>query len=133
MSRRRRYPAERAFGRGVGTVLAIIGAWVYWRHDALTLGPGLMATGGLLITLGLLAPAVLFWPNRGWMALAHVLGAISTRLILTVLFFLVITPLGSIRRLLGADPLDRRGTARPSYWTPYPSRHRDRHYYERMF
>jgi hypothetical protein len=52
--------------------------------------------------------------------------------LLTLLFFLVVTPLGIIWRLLGTDPLAlRRKPA--SGWRPYPDRYRDPQHYQRMY
>jgi hypothetical protein len=53
----------------------------------------------------------MIWPNAFrplatlWFGLSHVLSNIVSRVILTVLFFLVVTPIGLIRRVLGADAL----------------------------
>jgi hypothetical protein len=51
------------------------------------------------------------WPNAFrplatlWFGLSHVLSSVVSRVILSVLFFLVVTPIGLIRRALGADSL----------------------------
>jgi hypothetical protein len=53
----------------------------------------------------------MIWPNAFrplatlWFGLSHVLSNVVSRVILTVLFFLVVTPIGLIRRVLGADAL----------------------------
>jgi hypothetical protein len=47
-----------------------------------------------------------FQPLAGlWFGLAHVIGTVMSNVILTVLFFVLVTPIGLIRRLLGADSL----------------------------
>ena len=47
-----------------------------------------------------------FQPLAGlWFGLAHVLGTVMSTVILTILFFGLVTPIGFIRRLLGADSL----------------------------
>ena len=47
-----------------------------------------------------------FKPLAGlWFGLSHLLSSVVSRVILTVLFFLVVTPIGVIRRLTGADAL----------------------------
>jgi hypothetical protein len=47
-----------------------------------------------------------FTPLAGlWFGLSHLLSSVVSRVILTVLFFLVVTPIGLIRRLTGADAL----------------------------
>jgi hypothetical protein len=44
-----------------------------------------------------------------WLGLSHLLGAVLSRVLLTVIFFLVVTPIGLIRRVLGKDSLRLRG------------------------
>ncbi len=47
-----------------------------------------------------------FKPLAGlWFGLAHLLGTVMSNVILTVLFFILVTPIGLIRRVLGADSL----------------------------
>ena len=51
------------------------------------------------------------WPNAFrplavlWFGLSHLLGRVMSRVILSVLFFLIVTPIALIRRLMGADAL----------------------------
>jgi hypothetical protein len=72
--------------------------------------------GALLVGPALLVPRVLAPVERGWMALAAVMGAINTRIILTLVYVVVVTPIAWLRRL-GGDPLNRRlGTDVPSHW-----------------
>lgn len=51
-----------------------------------------------------------------WMALGHILGVINTGLLLGVVFFLIITPIGWIARLSGHDPLKLRRPGPSGYW-----------------
>ena len=44
-----------------------------------------------------------------WFGLAHVLGTVVSRVILTVVFFVVVTPMAVWRRLTGADSLQLKG------------------------
>ena len=43
-----------------------------------------------------------------WLGLSHLLGAVMSRVVLTVIFFLVVTPIGLVRRLMGKDSLRLR-------------------------
>jgi hypothetical protein len=53
----------------------------------------------------------MIWPNAFrplatlWFGLSHVLSNVVSRVILTIIFFLLVTPIGLIRRALGADAL----------------------------
>ena len=40
-----------------------------------------------------------------WLGLSHLLGIISSKILLSVLFFVVVTPVGILRRLFGKDAL----------------------------
>jgi len=132
-SKRHPFWAERQFGRGVGTVLVLIGVWLLWRGSS---GPVVRTTVGsglLLVVSGFAYPRVLVWLNRLWMRLAEALSFVSTRVVLGLVFFLAVTPTGVVKRLTGWDPLGRRRSRRESYWVPYPERQRDPKHFEKMF
>lgn len=97
----------RSFGLLVGGVWGVIGLWpLVFRHEP----PRLWALGlmAVLAGLGLVLPRALRHPYRWWMALGHVLGWINTRILLGLVFYLLITPMGFVMRLFGHDPMRRR-------------------------
>lgn len=52
-----------------------------------------------------------------WMRLSQVLGWISTHVVLTIFFYLIITPTGLLMRLLGKDLLNQKiDKSAKSYW-----------------
>ena len=73
------------------------------------------------------------WFHRRWMQLAAVLGYVNTRILLGVMYYGVFTPLGFARRLLGRDPLRRRGPRADSYWIPRARTRQEREQFERLF
>ena len=125
--------AEREFGLIVGGVLLLLSGWWLYRGKFPTLSHVILPLGGLLVLLGLVFPAALVWPNKAWMALAEVLSFVTTRIILAFVFFIIVTPIGFIKRLFGWDPLHRRAPKSDSYWKPYSERQRDPRHYEKMF
>lgn len=77
--------------------------------------------GAAVFFLGsaLLLPRALAPLEKGWMAFAEVLSGIMTRVILVLTFYLVLTPLGLLLRLMGKDLLSRKPDQnRSSYWEP---------------
>lgn len=62
----------------------------------------------VLILWGGIAPDSLGPIQRGWMRLGFLLNRVTTPLMLGLVFFLVIMPMGLIMRLLGRDPMRRR-------------------------
>ena len=67
------------------------------------------------------------------MALAEGLAFVTTRLVLGIVFFVVLTPIGLVKRATGWDPLRRRSPSQSSYWAPYPERQLVRDHYDKMF
>ncbi len=111
--------ALRSFGVVVGAVLLGIAVVVAWRNGwTVTPAAGWLAgLGGALVVLGGLAPRLLRPVYYLWMALALVMGFVMTRVLLTLVFFLLITPIGLVMRLAGKDPMHRRPDPdADSYW-----------------
>lgn len=122
---------ERSFGLSVGAVLCALAIFFAWR-GSLARAEIVGAIGALLVTLGYLAPSLLKYPSDAWWKLAMVLGWVNARVILSLVFFVVLTPVGTIWRLIGKDPLARRRTSWPG-WVPHPERYRDPRHFDRMF
>jgi hypothetical protein len=132
--KKKSFRREREFGVIVGCVFVLLSGWWLFRGKFSNASHITLPLGSLLILLGLLWPRALIWPNRGWMLLAEGLSFVTTWIILGIVFFLIITPIGVVKRLSGWDPLDRRsGRRRSSYWKPYSERQRDPRHYEKMF
>jgi len=125
--------AEREFGLIVGGVFVLLSCWWLYRGKFLSAAQVTLPLGALLVLLGLVFPKALVFPNKGWMMLAQGLSFVSTRIILGLVFFLIITPIGFVKRLSGWDPLNRRAGQSLSYWKPYSERQRDPRHYEKMF
>jgi hypothetical protein len=123
-------PGERSFGLSVGTASVAFGAVLMWRgHDRT--GALVALTGAVLVCGGLLAPAALRLPNRVWWRFAGLLGWINSRILLTLFFFVVLTPAGCLMRLFGRSPLR---SARPdTNWSGYDERRRDSRHYEHLY
>lgn len=122
---------ERSFGFSVGLVLCAGASLLAWRGR---FGPA-EATGvvGLsLIVLARVRPTLLKWPSAIWWRCSQALAYVNVRVLLTVVFAVVLAPLGLAWRLGGKDPLARRRQTWTG-WSPYPVRYRDRKHYERMF
>ena len=64
--------------------------------------------GGVLALWALIAPGTMRGFYRTWMRFALLLSRITTPLIMGLVFFLVITPVGFIMKLLGRDIMARR-------------------------
>jgi hypothetical protein len=122
---------ERSFGLSVGAVLIGIAAVLLWRERA---GAAEIVgiAGAVLMAFGRFAPAALKWPSALWWRFAMALGYINARIILTLVFVVLLTPIGLIWRLIGRDPMARGRTQWPG-WVPHPGRYRSADHYTRMY
>ena len=115
----------RQFGLLGGGVFGLIGLWpMVWRHQSPRLWAVTVAV--LLVGPALVAPGILGPAYRLWMKLAEVLAWINTRILLGVVFYLVVTPIGLIMRLSGRDPMRRQREPNGEYRiprTPRPGSH----------
>jgi hypothetical protein len=85
------------FGQ-VATLLALIFA-LYYKNDHL------VAVAFVLILVTIVLP-IIFYPFAVvWFGLSELLSIVSPAIILTIIFFLIVTPVGLIRRLLGKDSM----------------------------
>jgi len=68
------------------------------------------------LALGLLNSRILYPLNKLWFNFGIFLGKLISPLIMGLIFFLVVTPIGLIMRLLGKDVLNLKYNKNRSYW-----------------
>lgn len=100
----------------------LLGFWLLSRgssQSTVTNLWGVALAGGIL---GLLFPAVLRPVYLLWMALAFPIGWTVSHLILGLVFFVLLAPIGMLMRVFGHDPLRLKADqTSASYWTKRPS------------
>ncbi|RMF56586.1 MAG: hypothetical protein D6743_20055 [Calditrichaeota bacterium] len=122
----------RKFAVTVGVAAALLLGFLFYRHKFASLWP--FSVPAMLIVLGVAAPMVLKHVYLAWMALATVMQWLMTHVILTLLFYLAITPIGLINRLVRRDPLSLRFKPdAESYWIKREKAQRTLEEYERQF
>lgn len=85
-----------------------------------------LTLGGVLILPALLFPAALQPVYRFWMLLGLGLGWVNTRILLTLVFYGLFTPMGLWLKLMAKDPLNRGFDPNTnSYKVPRPAWKRD--------
>ena len=70
----------------------------------------------IFLILGLLNSKILGPLNKIWFKFGILLGKIVSPLIMGIIFFLVVTPIGLIMRLLGKDLINLKYNNNKSYW-----------------
>jgi hypothetical protein len=116
----------RSFGLLVGAIFCVIGLWpLVFRGEPMRLwGVGI---GGVLVLLGGILPRALAPVHKGWMWIGHVLGWINTRILLGIVFYGLVTPIGLIFRMMGKDTMRQAFSESSSTYrvlrTPRPRSH----------
>ena len=96
--------------------------------------PILWQIGVGLAVVGTLAPPVVKPLFYAWMTMALALGYVMTRVLLTIFFFLVLTPVALVFRLIGRDALHRKlDRDADSYWIDKQYLIEDRSRFEKFF
>jgi hypothetical protein len=116
----------------VAGVLLALAAWNFYR-GRMTVVVVLGSVGFALLLMGLLLPSVARRFHIVWMKFAAILGYINSRILITLMFYGLITPFGILSRIFGRDTLNRRAQARESYWIPRATTRQTREGFERQF
>jgi hypothetical protein len=116
------------FAFTLGIALLAFAAIAWLRGHAVT-AIGLSGIGAVLIAAGALVPTHLGPVERTWMQLGHALSRVSTPIVMGVVYFAVITPIGLIMRAVGKNPLPGHRSAD----TTWVSRERRQSDLERQF
>lgn len=100
----------RRFGLTVGPAFVGLAVILVWRGHAM--GASVAAAGGGVLTLvALAAPSALRPVERIWMRFAHGISTVTTPLVMGVVYFLVLAPIGVALRAMGRSPLRHAGAA----------------------
>ncbi len=120
------------FGFTIGIVLGLLSGLLWWKGKDTYLI--FLIISVVFILFGLILPAVLKPLQKAWMTLAVIIGWIMTRVILSVLFYIVFTSFGFISKLFGKKFLDIDfKDSRESYWIKKDLSSIDKSRYEKQF
>ena len=98
-----------------------LGLWKYFVDGQVVAGTVLGTIAVVLGALGILAPPALKPVFVAWMVAVFPIGWVVSRVVLLLLFFGIVTPVGVVLRLTGRDVLHlRRQRGSTSYWMPKP-------------
>ena len=109
--------SDRHFGFTFAGLFLVISAVGWWFTDHTSLWALGTAIG--FGAVAWLAPGLLMPLNRTWRWMAPKIASLNNAIILGLVFYGFVTPIGLMMRLFGRDPLHRQiDTSARSYWTP---------------
>lgn len=104
----------RKFGLTVGVAFLVLAGILAWRgHEVAFVLVG--SLGAMLALAGLIIPRRLGPVEQAWMAMAQAISKVTTPVLMSVIYFLVLTPSGWLVRAFGHHPLRRQDDG-GSYW-----------------
>ena len=107
--------SDRSFGIVFTLVFSAMGVWVV--SGGQSKGWLFFVSAALFLVVTIARPSILGPLNRAWAKLGLLLGQVFNPILLGVVFFLVVTPMAVIRRLLGKDSLHLKSKSNlESYW-----------------
>ena len=104
----------RSFAFPVGAAFLALASILLWR-DRIVAVQILSGIGGLLLLAGFWIPTRLGPVLRAWMGLARSISTVTTPIFMGLVYYLVMTPIGLVRRTVGSNPVRHR-SVEGSYW-----------------
>ena len=122
----------RNFGITVGIILLIISGFLFWKEkESFQI---FLVCGITLFLTSIAIPSVLKPVYWIWMIFATILGWFMTRVILSLLFYVVFTLIGLTLRIFGKQFLELRwDKSKESYWNFRTNEHLKKENYEKQF
>ena len=122
----------RKFGITIGLILLILAGYLFWKgNESFQL---FLIIGTILFALGIAIPAFLkpiYWV---WIIFTTIIGIFMTHMILHLLFYVILTPLGLFPRLFGRQFLELKWKhSQQSYWNMRTHETFKKNNYERQF
>ena len=123
----------RRFALTLAPAFGVLALIAFWRERSV-LSMVLAAIASITLVAGLVIPGRLEPVEKGWMALAHAISRVTTPIFMGIVYFVILTPVGVVRRLAGANSLVHRPD-NGSHWIRRPARdaEKTRRQMERQF
>lgn len=121
------------FGLLVLLFFGLVGALVLWRSGSSMASATIWSIGGGLTLVYYAVRPLRLAMFRLWMVAVFPIGFVVSHLAIGLVFYLVITPIGLVMRLLGRDPLERKfDRSAQSYWIRRSSGTRPERYFRQF-
>jgi hypothetical protein len=135
LTRINKNPSDKELRQFAWTLLigfGLLGGILFWKGKRAE-AHGVWILGFSMGLLSLVMRTVAKRLYRLWMTWAYGMGIITSHIVMTIVFFLVITPVALVFRLMGKDTLRlKKQSDSSTYWLDHP-KITDRSYYQRLF
>ena len=106
--------SNRSFGILFSLVFLVIALWPIIYNGSIRIWP--VPVSFIFLVLGLLNSKLLNPLNFVWVKFGELLGIIIAPLVMALIYFIILTPIGLFMRLIGKDLLNTKFSKNRSYW-----------------
>ena len=106
--------SNRSFGILFCIVFAIVALWPVMSGGSLRIWP--IPISLIFLVLGLVNSKLLNPLNFAWIKFGELLGRIVAPIVMAIIYFMIVTPIGLFMRLIGKDLLNTKFSKVNSYW-----------------
>ena len=122
----------RKFGITIGVILLVIAGFLFWKEKESS--KLFLAIGSTLFLTTIVIPPILKPVYWIWMIFSIILGWFMTRVILSLLFYVIFTSIGLTLRVFGKQFLELRwDKSKDSYWNFRTNENQQKENYEKQF
>lgn len=111
-------PSNRAFGFLMSAASSGAGLYAFLTNQLSGLWCILLMLGVFFLSVALIRPKLLYPLNRIWFILGEMLGRFVSPVVLMIIFFGLLTPIGVVMRMFGRDELRLLKRVGGSSWVP---------------
>ncbi len=105
---------NKSFGILFFIVFFIIAIWPILNAETIRIWAAVMS--GVFLILGIINSKILTPLKKGWIKLGEILGRVVAPIVMGFIYFIIITPIGILMRLIGKDLLNTKFNKDKSYW-----------------
>ncbi len=121
------------FGMGLTVLLCFIGGWQLYKGN-INVYVWFFGFAGLVLVLSFFAPIILKPLYKVTRTVGDAIGWVNTRILLSIIFYVIFTPIGILSRLLRKDLLGKRlNKDAKSYWNEKDKGVFTKEQYERQY
>ena len=108
-------PTEKSFGLIFSIVFLIVSLYPLINSEGLRIWA--IIVSAIFLLLSFISPKTLSLPNKLWFKFGMLLGSIVAPIVMVLVYFFTVLPIGFIMRLLGKDILKQKlDKSAKSYW-----------------
>ena len=105
---------NKSFGILFFIIFLLVALWPLINSDFIRLWA--LGIASIFLVLGIINSTILTPFKKGWIKLGEILGKIIAPIVMGFIYFIIITPIGLLMRLVGKDVLNLKYNKNDSYW-----------------